>query len=280
MTHPTVLADDALAAGFAGFERVLCAVDGSRAAADVVRQGLAVAAPGSALAIVAISDARGVGASEQATLGEERAAGAVASAVAVARAAGSPAEGRVICDDDVWRALAAQAGGHDALVVGGRPHSRAAGILLGSTASRAVHAAPVPVLVARPRSAATFPGRVLVASRGAADDDQVAVAAWIAGRHREPVFLAHVGASDQRSRHALARQAAHLLEVSGSDPVVLSVDGSPATGLPEIAAATEAGLIVLGSRGLAGPWALASVSERVAHRAACSVLVMRAPAES
>src|ERR671912_753111 len=41
----------------------------------------------------------------------------------------------------------------------------------------------------------------------------------------------------------------------------------------------EADLLVVGSRGLHGPAALGSVSERVAHRAASSVLVVRPPSD-
>lgn len=47
------------------------------------------------------------------------------------------------------------------------------------------------------------------------------------------------------------------------DRIVCGVDGTPES------------LIVLGSRGLHGIRALGSVSERVAHRAPCSVLVVR-----
>ena len=42
-----------------------------------------------------------------------------------------------------------------------------------------------------------------------------------------------------------------------------------------VAAAAEADLLVVGSRGLHGVRSLGSVSERVAHRAGCSVLVAR-----
>jgi nucleotide-binding universal stress UspA family protein len=41
------------------------------------------------------------------------------------------------------------------------------------------------------------------------------------------------------------------------------------------AAAADADLLVLGSRGLRGLKALGSVSERVAHRASCSTLIVR-----
>jgi nucleotide-binding universal stress UspA family protein len=42
-----------------------------------------------------------------------------------------------------------------------------------------------------------------------------------------------------------------------------------------VEASTEADLLVVGSRGLKGIKALGSVSERVAHEAKCSVLVVR-----
>ena len=53
-------------------------------------------------------------------------------------------------------------------------------------------------------------------------------------------------------------------EVVGQHPVVALVE-----------AARDADLLVVGSRGLHGLKALGSVSERVAHDAACSVLVVR-----
>ena len=277
MADPIMIPEDVPAQRFAGFGSILCAVDGSRATAEVIRQAVGLAAPGGALEVVAVTDARGVGPSSQATLGEHRAAAAVASAVEIACDAGTVASGRVICDENVAGTLLDQARHHDLLVVGGGPHSRAAGILLGNTASRAVHASPVPVLVARPRTDPASPGRVLVATRGADDDRVVEVGAWIAESAGTPVVLGHVGASGTTIRHALARQAAHMLVSSGCDPVVLSTEGSPLDGLPVMAAGTKASLIVLGSRGLAGPRALASVSERVAHRVHCSVLVLRTP---
>jgi nucleotide-binding universal stress UspA family protein len=45
-----------------------------------------------------------------------------------------------------------------------------------------------------------------------------------------------------------------------------------------VAAAEDADLIVVGSRGLHGIASLGSVSERVAHHARCSVLVVRGTA--
>jgi nucleotide-binding universal stress UspA family protein len=53
------------------------------------------------------------------------------------------------------------------------------------------------------------------------------------------------------------------------------VDEPPVDAL--VAAAADADLLVVGSRGLHGLHALGSVSERVAHRAGCSALVVRPP---
>jgi nucleotide-binding universal stress UspA family protein len=53
--------------------------------------------------------------------------------------------------------------------------------------------------------------------------------------------------------------------------------GSPQRRIVELANETDAALIVMGSRGRTGLAALGSVSERVAHRASCSVLVVRCP---
>jgi nucleotide-binding universal stress UspA family protein len=54
------------------------------------------------------------------------------------------------------------------------------------------------------------------------------------------------------------------------------VETSPASPVPALVAAADcADLLVVGSRGLHGPRALGSVSERVAHSAPCSVLVVR-----
>jgi nucleotide-binding universal stress UspA family protein len=50
-------------------------------------------------------------------------------------------------------------------------------------------------------------------------------------------------------------------------------DADPVTSL--VAVSREVDLLLVGSRGLHGLRALGSVSERVAHRAACSVLVVR-----
>ncbi len=56
--------------------------------------------------------------------------------------------------------------------------------------------------------------------------------------------------------------------------IPFTVDGAgPVAALRS--ASDDADLVIVGSRGLHGARALGSVSERVAHQAACSVLVVR-----
>lgn len=54
-----------------------------------------------------------------------------------------------------------------------------------------------------------------------------------------------------------------------------NLPGSPVEALA--ASAADADLLVVGSRGLHGLKSLGSVSERVAHQAECSVLIVREP---
>jgi nucleotide-binding universal stress UspA family protein len=78
----------------------------------------------------------------------------------------------------------------------------------------------------------------------------------------------------------LAEEAAAVLAATGSEPVILDEYGSPHRAVAAAAAELGTTLVVCGSRGLHGIAALRSTSERIAHAAPCSVLVMRpAPAE-
>ena len=75
--------------------------------------------------------------------------------------------------------------------------------------------------------------------------------------------------------HALAAQGGEPLDSGGLAQIDrLGWDRrEPVAAL--VAASKKADLLVVGARGLHGMRALGSVSERVAHRAHCSVLVLR-----
>jgi nucleotide-binding universal stress UspA family protein len=102
------------------------------------------------------------------------------------------------------------------------------------------------------------------------------LAARIARRHRSSVLIAHVADDDDHlHRRAMAEDAADIKDATGSEPVTVSETGSPADRIAALAEQHGVSLVVIGSSGRTGIKALGSVSERVAHRARCSVLVAR-----
>ena len=165
----------------------------------------------------------------------------------------------------------------DLVSVGAHGTSRAAGIVFGSVASAMAHHAPCSVLIAR-KGQGEFPGRVLHASDGSPESQEAAqIAGVIASRHGGSVTTLHVS-DDGTDPSRLAEESVRLIEATGVEPVRLTEEGSPHRKIVETADSISASLIVLGSRGRTGLKALGSVSERVAHHAPCSVLIVRRPA--
>jgi nucleotide-binding universal stress UspA family protein len=134
------------------------------------------------------------------------------------------------------------------ILLGSHGHRRMTEILIGGVTGEVLHRAPCSVLVARPpQAAARFPRAIVVGNDDSAQANvAVQVAEHLAERFRAPLSIVKATGPDHPV-HALVRASA------------------------------EADLVVVGSRGLHGLKALGSVSERVAHEALCSVLVVRAP---
>lgn len=154
------------------------------------------------------------------------------------------------------------------LVVGTHGRSRPLGALLNSVATTAVHETSSSLLVARGTpDPATFPASIVCGVDGS---EQAAAGASVARALAErfdaaPRFI--VAESGKNVDVELARGCVGdggLLEVTDAKPVDALVEASEA-----------AELIVIGSRALQGARAVGSVSERVAHEAACSVLIVR-----
>jgi nucleotide-binding universal stress UspA family protein len=154
------------------------------------------------------------------------------------------------------------------LVVGSHGLGRLAGFVMGSTATEVIHKAPCSVLVARRRNDGDeFPNKIVVGVDGSPES----AAAYDAARELSerlgvelwPV-IAHGGKEVDRGLvdRIVGEQREELPE--GPVPALL-------------AAAADADLLVVGSRGLHGLRALGSVSERVAHQARSSVLIVRNP---
>jgi len=156
----------------------------------------------------------------------------------------------------------------DTLVaVGSSGMGRLRGIVEGEVKTEIVHRAPCSVLVARAADA-EFPRRIVVGVDGSIESS----AAYAAARYLSERFGAELrslvawgGKGVNEPLAAVITDGEH--DDSGDPPV-------PAL----LAAAESADLVVVGSRGLHGMRALGSVSERVAHAAACPVLIVREPA--
>jgi nucleotide-binding universal stress UspA family protein len=167
----------------------------------------------------------------------------------------------------------------DLLVIGTHGHSRASGILFGSTASDAAHKAERPLLIAREAPGESpFPEDILVASDGTPESwDPVRAAAGLATAFDATVDVVHVedGKHDVEEG-ILDAQLAELAEATGREPDLHKPDGHATKEIVETANAKRSSLLVAGRRGVRGLKSLGSVSERIVVGAECSVLLIPA----
>jgi nucleotide-binding universal stress UspA family protein len=253
--------------------RIVVGVDGSREALEAARQAALLADVGADLTVVGAWNLSPsvVGAGEAYSYAYDYdyalpkdASDSVYDACGHIGAV-SAARGKVV-RGLAWRVLVDEAEAERAtlIAIGSHGQGRARGILVGSTATELIHKAPCAVLVAR-RTPATFPRRIVVGIDGSAQSAAAyAAARSIAERFGAMLWpvVAHGGKGVDKRLVSLIVDYHH--EDSPDHPVRALV-----------AAAAEADLVVVGSRGLHGLSALGSVSERVAHRARCSTLIVR-----
>jgi nucleotide-binding universal stress UspA family protein len=252
------------------FERVVCGVDGSPSAADAAAVAARVVSPGGCLVLVAVEEhALAVHAGfRMAPLAEKIAVEAsrgTREALAIAQAF-HHAETRLL-EGEPLDGLRSEIDRLDATlaVVGTRGHSRAAGIALGSVTTHLLHEAPCSVLVARePRELLEWPRSILVGVDGSPGSVAALAAAETLAAHRGAVVRPVVATREPFVELERAHAAAPGLE-KHDDNVLHTLH----------VLSEEADLLVVGSRGLRGIRALGSVSERIAHEARCSVLVVR-----
>jgi nucleotide-binding universal stress UspA family protein len=152
------------------------------------------------------------------------------------------------------------------IAVGSHGVGRMSGILMGSVATNVIHKAPCSVLVARKNSDA-FPRKIVVGIDGSPESRAAYAAASRLAERFETELVAVVALGGEPvDRNLVDLVVGHHREELPDEPVQALV-----------AAAAEADLLVVGSRGLHGLKALGSVSERVAHEARSSVLIVREP---
>jgi nucleotide-binding universal stress UspA family protein len=251
--------------------RVICGLDGSPESLEAARQSLAVAGDGGSVTGVAVWDpSYAMHAGFQAGEFTSRLEAEAMSNLRHASAAVPGIEPLLLRGREVAGLLAAAANREAGLIaVGIHGESRPAGALFGDVATGVIHHAPCSVLVAR-RHESGFPGPIVQPTDGSPNSVEAAkVAATLAARLEVPLTLVHVGDEPAAVEKTVA--AANIGDV-GETRVV---SGSPHQEIATVAAVLDAGLVVTGSRGTTGIRALGSVSERVAHHAHCSVLVVR-----
>jgi nucleotide-binding universal stress UspA family protein len=256
------------------FERILCGVDGRPESVEAVRQVALLAPPGSVLLLAGVTQPigavpSGFGAVAAPLLGTKRELEeALEHAAAEIPGMMHEVEVRALQGAVIPTLLrAAEHEGATLVAVGIHGRSRMAGIALGSVTTAMLHDAPASIYVARRRGPEPWPRSIVVAVDGSAPALAAAEAAReLAGRL--DVELRGVCASGGKDvDRATAR--AQL----GGAPLVEDVR-HPVKAITD----ADAGLIVIGSRGLHGVHSLGSVSERVAHQARSSVLVVRTSA--
>lgn len=149
------------------------------------------------------------------------------------------------------------------VALGGRRSSRFLGIMLGDTGTELVHDAKCSVLLAYPPGEGRWePRRIVVGLDGSTYARAALTAAdELAARFAGSVEV--VSATGGKEFDRDAAWAGRVQRWDESDPVRALVGRSRA-----------ADLIVVGSRGMHGVGAIGSVSERVAHQAHCTTLVV------
>jgi nucleotide-binding universal stress UspA family protein len=254
------------------FARVVVGIDASPESLEAARQAATLA--DGPIALVAAYDLAdtlvgGVGPGVPAYLDERPAQEIAEQSLAAAENAIADHEPSTqIYRGRPWEALIAaiEAEAATLVAVGSHGTGRALGIVIGSTATELIHKAPCSVLVARPTSRA-FPSRIVVGLDGSAES----LAAYAAARMLAVRFEAKIDPvvavlEDDVDPNAIRSVVGRRVRPVFNHPVEALVEAS-----------RDADLIVVGSRGLRGLKALGSVSERVAHLAASSVLIVRSP---
>ncbi|HEY6960385.1 MAG TPA: universal stress protein [Gaiellaceae bacterium] len=152
------------------------------------------------------------------------------------------------------------------VVVGSSGTGRLLGIVAGAVATELIHKAPCSILVAR-AAPATFPKRLVVGVDGSIESAAAYACAYFLAARFDAELHAVVARGGKGVNERLVAAITDGAHVDSHLP--------PTEALA--AAAAEADLVIVGSRGLHGVRALGSVSERLAHTAACSALVVREP---
>lgn len=246
--------------------RVLVGIEHTPESLEAARQARVLAGEHGSVIAIAVAD---IAAAAQAGAAAVHAAAQIRAdaerALEQAVALSSPDTAAVVAGRPRETLLAQVAAtGATLLALGAGPHRRATGLLLGTVGSSLLRHSPCSVLIARERQTESWPRRIVAGVDGSPQSlDGAAVAADLARRYGAELTVIT----------ALGGKTIDLDRVRELHPQVLIDPRPPVDVLLE--KARDADLLVVGSRGRHGLGAFGSVSERVAHRATTSVLVLR-----
>ena len=256
------------------FDRVLVGVDGSTESREAVRQAAALVDGELSLLAVydvapAIVGGTGFYVPDYSNLDLQRTAATEALGQAREDAAPASPTGKIVhgrAADALIAEVEREQG--TLLVLGSHGLGRLAGFVMGSTATEVIHKAPCSVLIARRRSESKdLPSKIVVGVDGSPESAAAyAAARRLAGRLNAELWPVVANGGKAVDRGLVDSIVGHRREELPDEPVAAL-----------LAAAADADLLVVGSRGLHGLRSLGSVSERVAHQAHSSVLVVRTP---
>ncbi len=256
------------------FDRVVCGVDRSDAGVSAARAAGLVTSPDGSLTLLAVDDpsialhAGWAMPQVLADLAEEAQA-----ALERGRVEAEPLhalEAKLVEGDPLHSLLAEIARREASLVaVGSHGLSRATGIALGAVSTHLLHQAPCAVLIARGEiEVARWPRHIVAGVDGSPDSERALHAALALARR-----------FDRELRVIAATQDAHV-DLDAARRMGPHLEEHDARALDALTVAAEStDLVVVGSRGLRGLHALGSLSERLAHEARHSVLVVRPQGE-
>lgn len=251
------------------FQRIVCGVDGSPAGFEALRQAITLRMAEARVLSVTVCEAdltAHVGAAAGRLGSHLRDEASRTRDAALQQMEGIPFSDARIVEGRPPQSLLAVLDRESAtlLAVGTHGGGRLAGKLLGGVATAMLQQAPCSVLVARSSGDSPwFPGSIVVGMDGSPEAlASAVVAAEVADRFGGMVRTIVARGGPRVDRDVL--RDLDELEWVSRHPVGALVDASE-----------DADLVVVGSRGLRAFEALGSVSERVAHQARCSVLVVR-----
>jgi nucleotide-binding universal stress UspA family protein len=251
------------------FERIVCGVDGSPAGREALRQVSVLRSERARILAVTVWEthlAARTGAAAGPRTPEPRDRASATRDAAREPIRDAPlAEARIVEGRPVPALLETlDRESATLLAVGTHGVGHIAGMLLGSVATSMLQQAPCSVLVARGSDDTAWSPNLIVVGMDGSREALVSA-----------VIAAELGDRFGATVRTIAAQGGPRVE----RPMLREIDelhwvpGHPVGAL--VGASKKADLVIVGSRGLRAFEALGSVSERVAHQAHCSVLVVR-----